>query len=467
MSVDFGTSSSAAAVIIRRKPELVTPIMIDAVGAKIFPTVAYVDNQREIHTCHQADLLKGNDLSRYLREFKLDLNWETLPVVNVSYVEVVSKILETLRNSAIQTLNGDVVDSIIITIPAIYDSTDIRIGIMRAAATDAGFKKVEIIKEAEAAAIYYDYLESNSNGISLVYDLGGGTFDPALIKHNTGQYELLGKGRGVPVGGKFFTERITKHYIKTNQLNDAQRKGVSFKCEDIKRYLTYNEKWDFPVEEEGRENYVLTRHDFEDMIGNTLDRTIESCSQLIGSVNLEWKDISRILMVGGSCYIPLVIKKIQRKLDSVQASQVRIVKRETESGKQFDPQFAVALGGSIYAMNRFMAPPPRPQLGYIEYIELERPKIYHLHEGDNVLGREAKGYTVDIPLSTDDMKMSRKHFIIKVQFIPEKNEYEYTAQDISTNGTYVNKTRIKGCQRLHNEDIITASSSNVVIRFMN
>lgn len=77
------------------------------------------------------------------------------------------------------------------------------------------------------------------------------------------------------------------------------------------------------------------------------------------------------------CYIPLVIKKIQAKLDSAQASQVKIVKGETESGKQFDPQFAVALGGAIYAMNRFMGPPPRPQLGYIEYIEEGKPKIYH------------------------------------------------------------------------------------------
>lgn len=465
MSIDFGTSSSAATVIINRKPELVTPTMVDAVGAKIFPTVAYVDSNREIYVCHQADLLKGNDLSRYLREFKLDIKWETLPIVNVSYAEVVSKILQVLRSSAIKTLNGENVDSVVITIPAIYDSTDIRIDIMKKAATDAGFSKVEMIKEAEAAAIYYDYLESDSNGISLVYDLGGGTFDPALIKHNAQRYELLGKGNGVPVGGKFFTERITKHYIKTNQLNEIQRKGVSFRCEDIKRYLTYNEKWDFPINYE--KNYVLTRHDFEDMIGGLLDRTIESCSQLIEAANLEWKDLNRILMVGGSCYIPLVIKKIQAKLDSAQASQVKIVKGETESGKQFDPQFAVALGGAIYAMNRFMGPPPRPQLGYIEYIEEGKPKIYHLHEGENIFGRQSNNQTIDIPLITDDMKMSRKHFNIKVQFVPEINVYKYTLEDMSANGTSVNKMRINGARLLQNEDTITASRSNVTIRFMN
>lgn len=91
-----------------------------------------------------------------------------------------------------------------------------------------------------------------------------------------------------------------------------------------------------------------------------------------------------------------------------------------------------------------------------------------MHEGENIFGRQSNNQTIDIPLITDDMKMSRKHFNIKVQFVPEINVYKYTLEDMSANGTSVNKMRINGARLFcKNEDTITASRSNVTIRFMN
>lgn len=73
-------------------------------------------------------------------------------------------------------------DRVILTIPAIYTEQDSRKDIMRLAALDAGFTTVEFLREPQAAAWHYAYInDSRSAGLSLIYDLGGGTFDPALM----------------------------------------------------------------------------------------------------------------------------------------------------------------------------------------------------------------------------------------------------------------------------------------------
>ena len=77
ISIDFGTSSSAVAIIRNRQPDLVAPTDSDALGSRIFPTVAYIDDNNKIWVCHNAQ--RVSDASRLLREFKLDIHDGDLP----------------------------------------------------------------------------------------------------------------------------------------------------------------------------------------------------------------------------------------------------------------------------------------------------------------------------------------------------------------------------------------------------
>lgn len=473
MSIDFGTSSSAAAILRDELPELVTPLMVDAAGSKLFPTVAYVDNQKKVLACHKAEQMCVHDLSRFIREFKLDMNKVQIPLLGVSYVEVVTEILKTLKSSAERVI-GCKVENVVLTVPAIYRDMDPRQEIMYESASQAGFTKIVIIKEAQAAAIYYDYIEQSNtekSSISLIYDLGGGTFDPALISHSAGGHSLLGNGgEGISVGGKFFTEAIVKHYVSSNGIKIAYRPGdkecikkiqsIKSKCESIKRYLSEEELGSFPVEDTDKE-YKLTRKEFEAMITGLLDRTLESCNLLVDENKLSWDKINRVLLIGGSCNIPLVRSKLRSYLDARNASNTAIVWRQTEKKKYIDPQFAVALGGIVYAKTKFMAPPPRPPLGFLSYGECGSPKNFTFpKEGVYVLGRKATDTIVDIAIEFGESEkklISRKHLKFIVSYDKKRNIYEYEVEDIgSANGTYLNSVRILKCVKLNRGDIVRA-----------
>ena len=470
MSIDFGTSSSAAVVLRQGEPELVTPLMMDAAGSKIFPTVAYVDDARQIRVCHEAEQMYIHNPVRFLREFKLDMKQQPIPLLDVTYTEVVAEILKTLKMAAERQLQAPI-DHVVLTVPAIYNELDIRQVIMQQAAKLAGFSKVEFLKEAQAAALYYDYIAASDRqeeSISLIYDLGGGTFDPALIKHVSDGCRLIGNGSvGIPVGGKFFTERITMDYLRRSGIKLDVRPGepeslkqllaIQAKCESIKRYLSYREEGEFPVE--GAKSYRLARKEFEGMISAMVDRTLETCEVLLQKNGVEWRQIARVLLIGGSCNIPLVRSKLRSFLDARSASKCVVVWRETENGKSIDPQFAVALGGAVFAKKK--AAPRRPRLGYIEYGEEGTLHTFSFHkEGEFVLGRWVEGTTVDIPIrfgAGEKKLISRIHLKFIVCYNAAQNRYDYSVEDLgSTNGTFVNDRRIAGRVLLNSGDVVRA-----------
>lgn len=470
MSIDFGTSSSVAVILRDGGLELVTPLMADAAGSKIFPTIAYVGSGH-IYACHEAEQLYIHDPVHFIREFKLEMRNQMVPFLDVTYKEIVVGILKTLKDAAERQLQ-DTVNQVVLTVPAIYNELDVRQKIMQEAAVDAGFEKIELLKEAQAAALYYDYLEQSGNqqeSISLVYDLGGGTFDPALIRHTAGGYSLMeSESVGIPVGGKFFTERIILDYVRKTGIKLDMNPGDSgtlkqmlalrAKCESIKRYLSYKDEGIFPIEDADQE-YRLTRDDFEKMISGMIDRTLGTCDTLLQKNKLPWTDISRVLLIGGSCHIPLVRKKIRSFLDANNASACRIVWGMTETKKTADPQFAVALGGAVLAKR--LSVPKRPTLGYIEYGEQGMLRTFSFPgEGEFVLGRWVEGVDIDIPIrfaEGEKRLISRKHLKFVVQYDSATNKYIYSVEDLkSTNGTYVNNQRLVTRIQLENGDVIRA-----------
>lgn len=436
MSIDFGTSSSAAAMIRNNKPELAPPLDADAAGSRIFPSVAYVKENGNIVACHDAERMKNFDASRFLREFKLDMHDGSVPDLGASYIRVVSAVLTVLKRAAEQSL-GEPIENLVLTVPATCHSDDPKYKVMLAAASNAGFVKTEIIKEAQAAAIYYDFVEQNPTGYSLVYDLGGGTFDAAIVHHNGKDYRLVGNSAGLDIGGKFFTEKILDDYIAKTGIepdysNPAQLEAIIAKCENIKRHLTNHAEGVFPVSPE--KTYSLARKEFENMISADLKKTFDVCDTLVNDVRLKWSDVSRILLIGGSCHIPLVHERMKSHLESHSVTNAHIVWKRTESDREIEPQFAVALGAAVYIIKKITPPPPPPPPSIGVLKNKMTGEIYHLKEGENTFGRSSK---VDFSFP-DHATMSGRHFSIKVIIKDNNCEYQITDLD-SSHGTIVDQ----------------------------
>lgn len=430
MSIDFGTSSSVAAIIRNRQPELATPLDCDATGSKIFPTVVYLESNGNISACHDAERMKDFDCSRFLREFKFDIHGGVIPDLCVSYTAIVAAVLKVLKNAAEKSLD-DPVENVILTLPATWHGDGVQQQVMLAAAREAGFKQTELIKEAQAAAIYYDFIEQNAQGYSLIYDLGGGTFDAAIIKHTGSDYQLVGNSSGLAIGGKFFTEKITEHYLTRTGINidysdSASLEAILSKCEKIKRHLSNKENGEFPVSHQ--QNYTITRRDFESMISEYIDKTLQACEKLTNVAGVKWEELNRVLLIGGSCNIPLVQTKIKKYLQSLNMGNAHVVWRRTESGKSMDPQFAVALGAAVYAVRNFM-PLPKPPVHIGVLKRCSNGQIYRLKEGVNTFGRETTLMDFSFP---EDGKMSSSHFSIEV--IKHGDAYEYLLTDLGSKG---------------------------------
>lgn len=363
VSIDLGTCYSSATVLIGGKPEKVRPLD-NVYGQYAFPTVAYVSPRGELYVCGEALKWKKHDPQRFIKEFKLDIHQRTIADLGVSYANIIARILNYIKKSAEAALGGESIEGALLTVPASYDETDPRLGIMREAAHLAGFTEVHVLAEPVAAALYYHSLQrGQANTVTLVYDLGGGTFDPALIRHAAEDYELLGNAEGLPFGGKYFDGFIVRHFVEKcgfefspeEALQVREMEELQEMCRAVKEQLSVVEKVDYPVPYREGMLYSLTRDEFSELIRPSVIETFEECSNLLDSAGKQWDEVDRVLLVGGSSYIPCIKKWMLKYLEGKNASGIPVLHGKSDENIAFDPLYAISLGGSVYLRDQYGA----------------------------------------------------------------------------------------------------------------
>lgn len=375
ISIDFGTSYSSATVMIDGKPVKVHPIggLYNMYG---FPTVAYVDESRRIRVCNDAIPWRCQNPERYIKDFKLNIHENEIAYLGVKYSDIITEIFKCIKVSAEYSLGNDIIEGVVLTIPATYAENDPRKEIMRDSALSAGFKEIEFIKEAEAAAIYYHSIQQSQSGsITLIYDLGGGTFDPALVEHTASGYKLLGSASGKECGGKYFEAALYRHFKNsyTFQFNEdesikiQQIDGIARLCRDIKEALSSQQEVSYPVPPlMGKKTITYTRQEFERLIAPLLEKTFQECSALINSSGKKWDDINRILLIGGSSTIPCVKSLFRTYLAGLNHSDIPIILNKSEEGFLIDTLFAVSIGGILSHYSHPASVVPTDNLDYFD-----------------------------------------------------------------------------------------------------
>lgn len=215
---------------------------------------------------------------------------------------------------------------VVVTVPAYFDE------VRRKATQDAGYiaglEVMDIINEPTAAAIAYGYeqgfLRESISKVRplriLVYDLGGGTFDVTVMEIVGHEFITLATDGDVLLGGQDWDRRLVNHVADQFQQqfgldpretpNDAGRLWRD--CEDGKRTLSARQKIAIPCDYRGHSLRVeITRDEFEDLTRDLLERTAFTTRQTLQAAGLEWSEIDRVLLVGGSTRMPAVIHMLR------------------------------------------------------------------------------------------------------------------------------------------------------------
>ena len=277
-----------------------------------------------------------------------------------------SKTPEELSSFVLKELKGFVqsgenVESAVITIPASFDT--IQSNATKEAGKLAGLKEIILLQEPIAASLAYANKDNSidlKNSQWIVYDLGGGTFDVALVKIVEGELTVVDHEGDNYFGGtdldSLIVEKIVAPHIETLGRFDnflAELKSASGKhekswyrlldaCENAKIELStdMSTEIEFELEDDDGEEIegvvTVTRSQFESLIKEKIESTATMLKQILTRQSLQPSDLEFVLMVGGSTYIPYVRSLIEELMNIPVNTDI-------------DPTNAIAIGSAFYA----------------------------------------------------------------------------------------------------------------------
>ena len=235
--------------------------------------------------------------------------------------EISAHILRKLRESAEDYLGIRVSDAIL-TVPAYFNDSQ------RQATKDAGriagLNILRIINEPTAAALAYGLLDEAARKVA-VYDLGGGTFDISILSVGDGLVDVLSTNGDTFLGGEDFDQRIIEwlHDLYSQEHGESLREdrlaiqrlkeaAEKAKCDLSSMEETVIELPFIAADQLGPKHLSaqLTRVKLEELVGDLVSRTIETCSSALRDAGLQGGDIDEVLLVGGQTRMPLVKQSV-------------------------------------------------------------------------------------------------------------------------------------------------------------
>jgi molecular chaperone DnaK len=266
---------------------------------------------------------------------------------DVAPPEISAKVLGKLKAAA-EAYLGETVSQAVITVPAYFNDSQ------RQATKDAGriagLEVLRIINEPTAAALAYG-LDKKANEKIVVYDFGGGTFDVSILEVGDNVVEVLSTNGDTHLGGdnvdEVLIDFLVKEFKKQTSI-DVSKDPMAMQrlkeaAEKAKIELSSTTKADINLpyltaDASGPKHLALsiTRPQFEQMITELIDRTLEPCRLALKDAGLAAKDIDEVVMVGGSTRIPLVGEKVKAFFGK-------------EPNRSVNPDEVVAIGAAVQA----------------------------------------------------------------------------------------------------------------------
>lgn len=354
VGIDLGTTNSEIAIVRNTRIEVIavengSPILPSVVGLgdnDVLLVGAAARNQYVLHP------------ERTIRSVKRRMGEAThlsLGDRQYSPAEISAMILLRLKKIAEGHL-GAAVGKAVITVPAYF--SDAQRQATREAGEIAGLEVVRIINEPTAAALAYGAHRGAKGRAearkSLVYDLGGGTFDVSVVNMEGDVVEVLASHGNNRLGGDDFDRRIVDfalEHLKTAHGVDAAVVGASptamarlqRAAEAVKialsdrPYATLSEE--FLLDKDGAPVHLsleISRHEYEEMIEPFIAETMDAVHVALSGANLAVADIDEVLLVGGATRTPMVSRRLEELTGILPHGEI-------------DPDLCVAMGAAVQA----------------------------------------------------------------------------------------------------------------------
>ncbi|MBO7438149.1 MAG: Hsp70 family protein [Bacteroidales bacterium] len=269
---------------------------------------------------------------------------------------------EELSAEVLKTLKSFVTDeafrSVVITVPAKFTVNQKTATIE--AAKMAGFDRCELLQEPIAASFAYGLSSEQKNGIWMVFDFGGGTFDAALLRVEDGIMQVFDTAGDNYLGGKdldaAIVDKIIIPYLKDNytiddilsdkEKNAVLRDAMKTYAEDVKNQLSFKDKedilsnlGDLGEDDEGEEielDLSVTQTQVFDAMRPIFQKAVDICKELLKRNNLTSNDLNKLILVGGPTHSPLIRQMLREQVTPNVDTSI-------------DPMTAVATGAALYA----------------------------------------------------------------------------------------------------------------------
>jgi molecular chaperone DnaK (HSP70) len=352
--IDVGTSNSS--ICILNKEGKAEPIRVDT-GMSVFggeyllPSAVFFNESN----CYVGQAAYNSRMSKpenFKSEFKREFGQKTpfsLDGIQVFPEDLFKEVFVHLKKCAEDAV-CEPIEHAYITHPASYSEPQKEL--LTSVAQKAGFLHCKLIQEPVAAAMNYIIENSiDKEQIILVYDFGGGTFDASLLRFKENKFDLLANPVGIErCGGIDLDNEIFKkikenipqglldrisanpqlHYNLMSHINEISIKAKHHLSEAD----SFNENIIVGLD---MINFTIQRQEFNQLINNYIDETINSISELIKNAGINREKINTVVLVGGTSRIPYV----REKLITFFGNKVTLART---------PELAIAKGASLYRL---------------------------------------------------------------------------------------------------------------------
>jgi molecular chaperone DnaK (HSP70) len=324
LGIDIGTTYTAAAVWRDGRNDVVN------LGnrAQAIPSVVLLRDDGTVLVGEAAERRAATEPQRVAREFKRRLGDPTPIIVGGTPYSADALIARVLRwvVDKVTEVEGGPPARVAVSHPANWGSY--KIDLLRQAIRMADLDDVVTLSEPEAAAIHYAAQARIEPGAVIgVYDLGGGTFDVAVLRKTGAGWEILGSPEGIErLGGVDFDSAVFHHVTAAispaiDELDPAEPAAQAAvarlrqECVEAKEALSSDSDVSIPVLLPNLQTEVrLTRGEYEQMVRPALADTITAVNRALRSAGVDAGDLTSVLLVGGSSRTPLVAELVTAAL---------------------------------------------------------------------------------------------------------------------------------------------------------
>jgi molecular chaperone DnaK len=365
VGIDLGTTNSLVAYMQGDAPVVIP----GEDGLNLVPSVVALDEKNQIvvgnaarkylietpeRAVYSVKRLMGRGVEDIQQELKLfpfqladDLHQGEVLRIKIgerTYTppEISALVLRQLKRNA-ERFFGAPVTQAVITVPAYFN--DAQRQATKDAGRIAGLNVLRLVNEPTAASLAYG-LDKKKNGIIVVYDLGGGTFDISILKLHDGIFEVIATNGDTHLGGDDIDNlliAIALDDIRGDLGVDVRQSGEAVQrirkaVIEAKIALSSQPTAKLGVDLPGGQKYQreISLEIFEQMIQPIIDRTVGPCKQALKDAGLKPEQLDEVVLVGGSTRIPKVRRLVQDLFGRVPHTDL-------------NPDEVVALGAAVQA----------------------------------------------------------------------------------------------------------------------